>query len=118
MQGAHMEQPIAFLSGGNQQKALLARILLPNPDILLLEEPFGGIDIRAKDDLASLLAEFRAAGKAILIASTEPDELLRACDRFIFILRGRICRTAERQTVERDQILAHLTGTGVCCSPV
>jgi ABC-type sugar transport system ATPase subunit len=114
VQGAQMEEPITFLSGGNQQKALLARILMPSPNILLLEEPFGGIDVRAKEDLVTLLADFRSAGKATLIASTEPDELLRVCDRFIFVLRGRICRTAFRQTVGRDQILAHLTGTGSC----
>jgi ribose transport system ATP-binding protein len=114
VQGAHLEEPIAFLSGGNQQKSLLARLLLPNPDILLLEEPFGGIDIRAKEDLVKLLAEFRSAGKAVLISSTEPDELLRVCNRLIFILHGRICRTTTNQTVSRDQIVAHLTGTASC----
>ncbi len=75
------EQLVGNLSGGNQQKVLLARWLATNPDLLILDEPTRGIDVGAKAEVQKLVLELAAEGKAVLFISSELDEMVRCCDR-------------------------------------
>jgi len=84
-----MEQNIANLSGGNQQKVLLARWLCMNPDLLILDEPTRGIDVGAKKEIEELIKEIAAQGISILLISSEFEELVRNCDRLIVVREGR-----------------------------
>jgi ribose transport system ATP-binding protein len=83
-----LEQDIGELSGGNQQKALIARWLHRGADVFLLDEPTRGVDIGTRNAIYGLLSELRAAGACILMASGEIDELMGVCDR-ILVLSGR-----------------------------
>ena len=80
--------PVAALSGGNQQKALLGRYLASGADILLIEEPTRGIDVGAKVEIYRLLRDFANKGGAILVLSRETIELIGLCDR-ILVIHGR-----------------------------
>ncbi|GAB5559695.1 MAG: sugar ABC transporter ATP-binding protein [Synoicihabitans sp.] len=83
-------QPVAELSGGNQQKAVIARWLLRDTPVLLLDEPTRGVDAAAKDSIHRLLAQLAADGKAILMVSSELPELMANCDRILVMSAGRL----------------------------
>ncbi|MGP4041403.1 sugar ABC transporter ATP-binding protein [Gracilibacillus sp. D59] len=85
---ANPEQLIKNLSGGNQQKVMLARWLVTNPDLLILDEPTRGIDIGAKTEIMKLMTQLSKENKSILFISSEIEEILRTCDR-IAVLRDR-----------------------------
>ena len=85
-----VEQPVASLSGGNQQKIALARLLHQQADILLLDEPTRGIDIGSKAQVYKTIAECAAAGKAVLMISSYLPELFGMCDRLAVMTRGRL----------------------------
>lgn len=85
---ASLDMPIRLLSGGNQQKALLARWLATNPDFLILDEPTRGIDVGAHAEIISLIEQLRADGMALLVASSELEELVAYSTRVI-VLRDR-----------------------------
>ena len=93
---------IGTLSGGNQQKGLLARLLLTDPDILFLDDPTRGVDVGAKEDIYAMIDGLAASGKAVLLASSELPELLRCADRIIVLADGRItaCFDAAEATQE------------------
>jgi simple sugar transport system ATP-binding protein len=82
------DKPIRLLSGGNQQKCLLARWLASSPRLLILDEPTRGIDIGAKSEIAALIDRLRADGMSLMVISSEIEELVRLCDR-VAILRDR-----------------------------
>lgn len=100
------EQPVAALSGGNQQKVALARVLHQEADVLLLDEPTRGIDVGAKAEIYRLIGELAAAGKAIIFISSYLPELLAVCDRVGVMNRGRL--RAIRPTAEwtEEEIMA------------
>jgi methyl-galactoside transport system ATP-binding protein len=81
--------PINNLSGGNQQKALLARCLLKEPDILILDEPTRGIDVGAKHDIYTIINDLASAGKSIIVISSEMPELIGLADRIMVMCEGR-----------------------------
>jgi simple sugar transport system ATP-binding protein len=83
------EKPIRLLSGGNQQKAILARWLVTNPELLILDEPTRGIDVGAKAEIATLIAKLRDEGMSVLFISSELEEVARVCDRVV-VLRDRL----------------------------
>jgi ABC-type sugar transport system ATPase subunit len=93
------EQKVQFLSGGNQQKIVLSKWLATNPDILILDEPTRGIDIAAKADIYKLIVEFAKAGKAILLISSELEEIINLSDRIIVMHEGEIAGEIENGTV-------------------
>jgi ribose transport system ATP-binding protein len=102
-----LEQPVAQLSGGNQQKVVLARWLSVDPDILICDEPTRGVDVGARLEIHRLLKELADAGKAVLVVSSDLDELLSLCDRIAVLSKGRIVGTFERGGVwSQDAILA------------
>ena len=83
-------QSIGELSGGNQQKVALARLLHQDADVLLLDEPTRGVDVGAKVEIYRLLGELAAQGKALLVVSSYFPELLGICDRIAVMHRGRL----------------------------
>jgi erythritol transport system ATP-binding protein len=98
--------PITSLSGGNQQKVVIGKMLLSNPKVLLLDEPTRGIDVGAKGEIFSLL--FREAGKglAVLYVTSEVGEAITASHRIIVMSKGRIVREFDPRTCTRDEIMA------------
>ena len=90
VRGPGLDAPVTALSGGNQQKVLLARWLLTEPRVLLLDEPTRGIDVGAKADIYALLRALTAAGLGILLITSELPELLALADRVLVMHRGRI----------------------------
>ncbi len=82
------EQIVANLSGGNQQKVLLARWLANQPQVLILDEPTRGIDVGAKAEIERLISRLRAQGMAIIFISSELEEVVRTCQR-VLVLRDK-----------------------------
>jgi ribose transport system ATP-binding protein len=114
---ASVEQPVAELSGGNQQKAVIARWLLRDCDVLLFDEPTRGIDVAAKAAVYTLLDDLAAAGKAIVVASSEMEELMAISDRIAVLSAGGIAATFPRGGWTHDGIMeaafsGHLSGSG------
>jgi ABC-type dipeptide/oligopeptide/nickel transport system ATPase component len=99
-------QPVGTLSGGNQQKVVLAKGLACDPRVLLLDEPTRGIDIGAKREIYTLIDELARGGMAILVASSELPEILGISDRILVLAEGRV--TAEfRRGAATEQTLLH-----------
>lgn len=88
VRGAGREQPVRALSGGNQQKVAIARSLLADPAILILDEPTRGVDIGAKTEIYAIIAGLAKAGKAILLISSEMNEILSLSDRVLVMREG------------------------------
>ncbi|MGE3805841.1 MAG: ATP-binding cassette domain-containing protein, partial [Gemmataceae bacterium] len=108
---ASARQPVAQLSGGNQQKVVLAKWLERDCDILIVDEPTRGIDVGARFEIYQLLEELAAAGKAILVVSSDLRELLALCDRMVVLSAGSVAATFERGDFDQDRILqAALSG--------
>lgn len=104
------EEIIENLSGGNQQKVLLARWLLKNPDILILDEPTRGIDIGAKSEFYNVIFELAKLGKAIIVVSSEMPELLGLCDRIMVMHEGKITGELSREEADQEKIMQYATG--------
>jgi inositol transport system ATP-binding protein len=101
------DQPIAQLSGGNQQKALLARCLLGDPDLIILDEPTRGIDIGAKAEIYGLIQQLARAGKAVLLVSSELPEVLSLAHRIVVLRRGAVAATLDAKTTDQESVLRH-----------
>lgn len=100
---------VGSLSGGNQQKVLFAKWLLKNPEVLFLDDPTRGIDIGAKQDIYSIIAELAAEGKGILFVSSELAELLENCHRILTLCEGRCTGILEARSATQEQIMALAT---------
>lgn len=90
IQARSARQPVDRLSGGNQQKALLARIIAARCRVLILDEPTRGVDVGARADVYALLRDLAGEGKAILVISSDPEELIGTCDRTLVMSAGRL----------------------------
>lgn len=101
-----LAQDVRELSGGNQQKALLARWLHRDSDILLLDEPTRGVDVATKNTIYDLLVSLRQKGKAIFMASSEIEELTTVCDRILVLSDRKLVRSFERSEYSEQAILA------------
>lgn len=102
---ASPRQPIGELSGGNQQKAILARWLLTDPSVLILDEPTRGIDIGVKAEFYEMIGELAEAGRAILLISSELPELLALCDRVLVMSEGRLTANLTRSEATQETIM-------------
>ena len=100
---------VSNLSGGNQQKVLLARWLLLHPDVLFLDDPTRGIDVAAKQDIYRLIEELSAAGKAVILVSSELPELLRCCHRILVLREGRLTASFDAAEATQEKIMAAAT---------
>ena len=101
-----VEQPVEELSGGNQQKVIVAKWLLRDADILLLDEPTRGIDIGARTQLYGLFDQLAARGKAMVIVSSDLQELMTLCDRIVVMSAGRITAEFQRGDWSQERITA------------
>jgi len=104
-------QSVATLSGGNQQKVVLAKWLRTSPKVLLLDEPAHGVDIGAKSAIYSLIAERLKDGLAVVMCSTESEDLAHLCDRVIVMSEGRIGTVLEREQISADRITREVLRT-------
>jgi simple sugar transport system ATP-binding protein len=99
------ELPVAGLSGGNQQKVVMARALASDPKLLVLIAPTAGVDVRSKETLLGAVEEARSTGTAVLIVSDELDDL-RICDRVLVMFQGRVTRTVARGWSDNELVAA------------
>jgi ribose transport system ATP-binding protein len=108
---ASRDHAVSTLSGGNQQKVVIGKWLAANPDILILDEPTAGIDIGSKSEIIRLVRELAAAGKGIVMISSELSELLTACDRILVMSDGRVHQDLPREALDDPSVpvddLAH-----------
>jgi methyl-galactoside transport system ATP-binding protein len=96
---------IADLSGGNQQKVLIGRWLLTEPEILLLDEPTRGIDVGAKYEIYTIIAELARQGKGIILISSEMPELIGMSDRIMVMCEGRVSGVLQRASANQEEIM-------------
>ena len=106
---ASPEVCVSHLSGGNQQKVLLARWLLLHPGILFLDDPTRGIDVAAKQDIYGMIEGLSAAGKAVMLVSSELPELLRCCHRIMVLREGRVTAIYDGADATPEKIMAAAT---------
>ncbi|MEZ4529454.1 MAG: sugar ABC transporter ATP-binding protein [Thermomicrobiales bacterium] len=105
-----MEQKVINLSGGNQQKVVLAKWLALNPKVLIVDEPTRGIDIGAKAEVHSLLSQLAAQGVAILMISSELPEILGMSDRIYVMREGKITGVLDRSEATEERVMELATG--------
>ena len=99
------DQPVKTLSGGNQQKVVIARILATKCDILIFDEPTRGIDVGAKQEIYSLMASLAEQGKSIIMISSEMPELIGMSDRMLVMNNGKIVGELSKEEVTQERIL-------------
>jgi ABC-type sugar transport system ATPase subunit len=104
------ERRIGTLSGGNQQKAVLAKWLATKPAVLILDEPTRGVDVGAKSDIHSIVGELVAEGIAVLMISSELPEVLAVCDRVVVMHEGQAAVPLKRDELTEEKIMALATG--------
>jgi rhamnose transport system ATP-binding protein len=105
-----LTNPVWTLSGGNQQKAVLAKWLARKPTLLIVDEPTRGIDVGTKAEVHRLLSELAAQGVAVLMISSELPEVLGMADRVVVLFEGRVMREFARAEADEDAIMRAATG--------
>jgi rhamnose transport system ATP-binding protein len=105
-----LTNPVWTLSGGNQQKVVLAKWLARRPSVLIVDEPTRGIDVGTKAEVHRLLSELAAQGVAVLMISSELPEVLGMADRIVVLFEGRVMREFERAEATEDSIMHAATG--------
>jgi inositol transport system ATP-binding protein len=103
------ETPVRTLSGGNQQKIILARCLALSPKILLVDEPTRGIDVGAKAEVHNLLRQLAVTGTAVLVISSELPELLSLCSRIYTVKEGRITGQMAIEEASEEKLMTLMT---------
>ena len=106
---AGVEQPIGRLSGGNQQKVIISRWLLATKNILILDEPTRGIDVKTKSDIYHLIDRLTAQGLSIIFISSEMPELINMCDRIVVMNQGYTTGVLEREEFSQERIMSLAT---------
>ena len=97
--------PVVSLSGGNQQKVVIAKWLLTEPDIIIMDEPTRGIDVGAKREIYLLLGELVKAGKAVVVISSEIPEIMGVADRILVMAEGRVTGQLKREEFSQELIM-------------
>ncbi|EOS56383.1 MULTISPECIES: multiple monosaccharide ABC transporter ATP-binding protein [unclassified Anaerotruncus] len=103
---ASIEQPVGNLSGGNQQKVLLAKWMFADPEVLILDEPTRGIDVGAKYEIYCIINQLVAEGKSVVMISSELPEVLGMCDRIYVMNEGRIVGELSREEASQESIMS------------
>ena len=103
-----VEQNVGNLSGGNQQKVLLAKWMFADPDILILDEPTRGIDVGAKYEIYCIMNKLVAEGKSVIMISSEMPEILGMCDRIYVMSEGRIVAEMDGADATQEKIMSHI----------
>jgi simple sugar transport system ATP-binding protein len=107
---ASADTPIKSLSGGNQQKAILARWLLTNPEYLILDEPTRGIDVGTKIDIQKLVLKLASEGMSITFISSETDEMLRTCSRLVVMRDRKVVGELSGEDLTQNKIMSTIAG--------
>lgn len=110
-------QPVAQLSGGNQQKVVFARALAGEVRVLLLDEPTRGVDVGAKQDIYRIIRDLTAQGVGVLLVSSELPEVLGLAHRLIVLREGRQVATLDADAVGEEEVLAYCFGVGATQAP-
>ena len=100
-----LQQTVQTLSGGNQQKVVLSKWLMAEPDVLMLDEPTRGIDVGAKYEIYTIINKLALEGKAVLMISSEMPELLGMCDRIYVVNGGEIAGVLDRSEASQETIM-------------
>lgn len=107
--GHRVEEPLRALSGGNRQKVLLSRSLLANARVLILDDPTVGVDVGARHEIHTLLAEFVAEGRAVVVAVSEPEELVSLADRVLVFARGEVAAQLKGAEITSENLVRAVT---------
>jgi len=110
IRGAQLSDPVSRLSGGNQQKVVVAKSLAREPNVLLLDEPTRGVDVGAKSEIYRLMDDLAKDGKAILLISSELEEVLSMADRVMVMREGRISGEFSRSEATQESVMTAATG--------
>jgi ribose transport system ATP-binding protein len=102
-----IDRPIALFSGGNQQKAIVARWLHADTPIILFDEPTRGVDVGARQDVYRLIETLAGEGRAIVVVSSDLPEILRLSDRVLVMRQGRMAALFDRADLSEEAIMAH-----------
>lgn len=111
--GASLASPVEVLSGGNQQKVLLAKTLASDPNIIILDEPTRGVDVGAKSEIYAIIDALAESGKAVIVISSEMNEVLALSDRLIVMHEGRVSREFQKDNFSAEAIGAAAAGQGL-----
>ncbi len=104
------DQQVGLLSGGNQQKVVLSKVLRTSPQVLILDEPTRGVDVGAKLEIYQIMDLLTKQGKSILLVSSDLPELIGMADRIIVMREGRVVKELERKEATQELILAYASG--------
>lgn len=107
IKASNIHKAISHLSGGNQQKAVVAKWLETNPRLLIMDEPTAGVDIGAKSEIINLVRDYASQGNAVLFISSEMQEMLAACDRILVYSSGCLQKELLRETIQNEEALEH-----------
>src|SRR5262249_42237523 len=110
LRAASLDLETGDLSGGNQQKVALAKSILPNPQVLLLDEPTRGVDVGAKREVYQLINQWTAEGIAVLLSSSELPELLAMSDRVAVMHRGELTALLDRAEATPARVIESAMG--------
>jgi ribose transport system ATP-binding protein/inositol transport system ATP-binding protein len=113
IKSSSVKQRVINLSGGNQQKVVVAKWLLTEPRILIMDEPTRGIDVGAKAEIYSIMNDLVAKGMAIIMVSSELNEIINMCDRLVVMNEGKIVAELSHDEFEQDSILHYALGGAV-----
>ena len=105
-----VRQSVSGLSGGNQQKVVIAKWLATKPTVLLLDEPTHGVDIGAKAEVHRIISQLAVQGMAIVLISSELPELMGMADRVLVLHEGRVAAGFGRDELSQERIMAAATG--------
>ena len=105
-----INQRVEMLSGGNQQKVLLSRWMLTDPDVLILDEPTRGIDIGAKSEIYRLMSDLAQRGKAIIMISSELPEIIGMSDRVVVMHEGKVTGILDAADATQERLLSYAAG--------
>lgn len=107
IKAASISQPVSELSGGNQQKVVLAKFLHRNPRVLLLDEPTRGIDVGTKSEIYALIRRLTSSGVAVVVVSSEIVELIGLADEIVVLHQGAVSATVDAAAVDEETVLRH-----------
>ncbi len=110
IRAASLKTPLEYFSGGNQQKVSLAKSLDVLPEILIVDEPTRGIDVKAKREVYSLLNQLAKSGISIILVSSELEEIIGLCNRVVVMREGRVTGILSDQHINEHEIMLHATG--------
>jgi len=104
---ANPARPVRLLSGGNQQKVVIAKWLGTEPEVLIMDEPTAGVDIGTKTEILTMIRNLAEEGKAVIVISSEYAELLAVSDRVLILRDGAVQQELARQDIADEESLQH-----------